>query len=60
MKLFLHYIQRKYRYSNYQIAQLDFLLKTIFSELSKMIIMGIIFYRYFPQYIYLLYALCFF
>ena len=51
MKILLSYLQKKYNYSNYQITQLDFLFKTIFSELSKVIIMGIIFYKFIPQYI---------
>lgn len=51
MKFLLSYLQKKYNYSNYQIAQLNFLFKTIFSELSKIIIMGIIFYKFIPQYI---------
>lgn len=59
MKLVLNYIQKKYHYSNYQIAQLKFLFKTIFSELSKIFIMGIIFYKIFPQYVLTLFFMLF-
>lgn len=40
VKLFL---KEKYNLSNYQIVQLVFLLKTLSSELSKMLIMAILF-----------------
>ncbi len=36
-------LKNYYRFSNYQIAQLEFFFKTIFSELSKILIMGFFF-----------------
>lgn len=50
MKTFKHHLKRKYNLSNYQIAQLDFLFKTLSSEVSKMVLMAIIFYKYLPLY----------
>ncbi len=55
MKFLKNYLQKKYGYSNYQIAQLEFFFKTIFSEASKMVIMGILFRNHFSEY---LFALC--
>ncbi|HBA47844.1 MAG TPA: hypothetical protein DCZ91_08605 [Lachnospiraceae bacterium] len=49
------YLREKHHLSNYEIAQLEFLFKTISSELSKMIIMGILFHKYLGLY---LFALC--
>jgi len=37
------YIQKKYRFNNYQIAQLKFFLLTLISEFSKTIIIGAFF-----------------
>lgn len=54
MKFFKHILKKKYQLSNYQIAQLTFLFKTLFSEFSKILIMGIIFYKNFPLYIFAL------
>lgn len=56
VKLFL---KEKYNLSNYQIAQLVFLLKTLSSELSKMLIMGILFHKHLSLYLFaLLIMLC--
>lgn len=49
------YLKEKHHLSNYEIAQIEFLLKTISSELSKMIIMGILFHKHMVLY---LFALC--
>lgn len=56
-KMYAHrkYLKEKYQVSSYQIAQIEFLFKTIFSELSKMLIMGILFHRNLDLY---LCALC--
>lgn len=51
VKLFL---KEKYNLSNYQIAQLVFLLKTLSSELSKMLIMAILFQNHILLYIFAL------
>ena len=56
LKLFL---KEKCNLSNYQIAQLVFLLKTLSSEFSKMLIMGIIFRNLLSLYLFaLLIMLC--
>ena len=47
-------LKEKYGLSNYQIAQLVFLLKTLSSEISKMLIMGILFYKYLTLYLFAL------
>ena len=47
-------LKEKYQLSNYQIAQLAFLGKTLISETSKMLIMGIIFYKHLPTYFFAL------
>lgn len=50
MKTFKQLLKEKYHLSNYQIAQLTFLSKTVFSELSKILIMGVIFHKQLPLY----------
>jgi len=47
-------LKEKYNLSNYQIAQLVFLLKTLSSEFSKMLIMGILFRNHMLLYIFAL------
>ena len=59
MNMLLEYIQNKYHYSNYQIAQLRFLFKTIFSELSKIIIMTILFHKHLDLYFFALIIMLF-
>ncbi len=49
------YLKEKHQISSYQIAQVEFLFKSIFSELSKMVIMGILFHKFLGLY---LFALC--
>lgn len=49
------YLREKHQVSNYQIAQIEFLFKSVFSELSKMVIMGILFHKYIDLYFF---ALC--
>lgn len=46
------HLKEKYRLTNYQIAQLAYLYKTIGSEISKLIIMGIVFHDYFTEYLF--------
>lgn len=48
-----------YHLSSYQIAQLGFLAKTIGSEISKIMIMGILFHRQLPQYFFALFIMVF-
>lgn len=57
MKTLKHYLKEKCNLSNYQIAQLVFLIKTLSSEVSKMIIMAIIFYKYLPLYFFALFIM---
>lgn len=53
------YIKEKYNLSNYQIAQIVFLFKTILSEVSKILIIGIAFYNRLPLYFFALFILLF-
>lgn len=53
------YIKDKYGLSNYQIAQLAFVFKSTSSELSKILIMGIIFHNHLKLYAFLLIVMCF-
>ena len=39
------FLKREYQFSNYQIAQLEFFFKTVFSEISKILLIGILFRR---------------
>lgn len=48
------YLKDTYQLSSYQIAQILFLFKTIASEISKILIMGIIFHKQLPLYIFAL------
>lgn len=50
-------LKEKYHLSNYQIAQLAFLTKTFLSEISKMLIMGIIFHKQLPLYFFTLFVM---
>lgn len=50
-------LRDKYHMSNYQIAQLEFLGKTLFSETSKILIMGIMFYKHLPIYFFALFIM---
>ncbi len=59
MKSIEKHIKDTYHLSNYQIAQLAFLVKTLGSELSKLLIMGIFFHNRLTLYIFaLLVMLC--
>lgn len=53
------YLKSTYELSNYQIAQIFFLFKTIFSEVSKILIMGFLFHEKLPLYIFALFVLIF-
>lgn len=48
------YLKDTYELSNYQIAQIAFLFKTLGSELSKMILMGIFFHNKITYYLFAL------
>jgi hypothetical protein len=50
-----NYLREKHQISNYQIAQIEFLFKTIFSEFSKIMIIGLLFPNQLEAY---LFALC--
>ncbi len=45
-------LKRKYNLSDYQIAQLVFLIKSIASEAVKLLLMGIFFWRSIPEYLF--------
>lgn len=51
------HLRDTYELSNYQIAQISFLFKTILSEASKILIMGILFYRRLPLYLFALFVM---
>ena len=54
MQTIKNFLKKKYNLSNYQIAQLAFLCKSFISEISKIIIMGIIFYNHLSLYFFAL------
>jgi len=53
------YLKNTYELSNYQIAQIFFLWKTIFSEVSKILIIGFLFHEELPLYIFALLVMLF-
>lgn len=53
------HLKDTYQLSNYQIAQLAYVLKTFTSELSKMLIMIILFHRQLPAYLFSLFIMLF-
>lgn len=55
MQMIREYLKDKYKISNYQIAKIEFLFKTMFAEFSKMIIIGLLFRDRMTLY---LFALC--
>ena len=58
MKIIKQFLKEKYNLSNYQIAQLIFLGKTVLSESSKILIMSFIFYKQLPLYFFSLLIMC--
>lgn len=59
MEAVKQYLKNTYQLSNYQVAQLAFLAKTIFSELSKIIIMGFLFHNHLAAYLFALFFMLF-
>ena len=59
MKNINTYLTGKYHLSKYQVAQVVFLLKTILSELSKLLIMAILFHRQIIYYLFGLFIIIF-
>ncbi len=59
MELIKTHLKEKYQLSNYQIAQIEFLFKSLLSELSKMFIMGILFYNQLTLYLFALFVMLF-
>lgn len=53
------HLRNKYNLTNYQIAQIIFLFKTLLSELSKMVIMGLLFHKHFFVYCFALFVMVF-
>lgn len=51
-------LKERYQLTEYQIAQLKFLFYTIFSEISKFVIMLILFHRQFLLYLFTIILLC--
>lgn len=59
MEMIKRRLHEDYQLSNYQIAQLEYLFKTVTSELSKMIIMGILFHDRLGLYFFALFVMLF-
>jgi len=57
MDLIRNYLKQNYHLSSYQIAQIIFLFKTLSSELSKIVIMGILFHNCLGHYIFALFIM---
>lgn len=54
-----NYLKNTCKLSNYQIAQLGFLAKTMLSEISKLILMGLLFYRHLSAFFFALFIMLF-
>lgn len=59
MDNFKKYLKETYKLSSYQVAQIFFLFKTIASELSKIVIMGILFHKNLILYLFALLIMIF-
>ncbi len=59
MHILRTYLRNNYDISNYQISQIFFLFKTLFSEISKILIMGVLFFNQLPQYLFALFIMLF-
>jgi len=59
METFKKRLKENYHLTNYQVAQIFFLFKTLGSELSKMILMGILFHSKFSLYLFALFIMVF-
>ena len=53
------YLKDTYHLSSYQVAQIFFLFKTLASEISKMLIMGILFHKHLSLYVFALFIMVF-
>lgn len=59
METLKSHIQTKYHFSNYQMAQLTYLWKTFTSELSKILIMAVLFRNHLVSYLFALSVMLF-
>lgn len=59
MNTFKQYLKDTYNLSSYQVAQIIFLFKTMASEISKIIIMGILFHNHLALYLFALFVMIF-
>lgn len=59
MEQLKRHLKDTYQLSNYQIAQAFFLFKTMASEISKILIMGVLFYDKMPLYLFALFIMVF-
>lgn len=59
MEQIKRHLKDTYHLSNYQIAQIIFLFKTMASEISKIIIMAILFHNHFALYLFALFIMVF-
>lgn len=53
------HLKETYHLTGYQAAQVIFLFKSLFSEFSKMLIMGILFHQHLPEYFFALFVMLF-
>lgn len=54
-----NHLKDTYHLTGYQAAQVIFLFKSLFSEFSKMLIMGLLFHRHLPEYFFALLVMLF-
>ncbi len=52
------FLKSHYQFTNYQVAQLEYFFKTVFSEISKILIMGFLFHKELSIYCIAMLALC--
>ena len=53
------HLKEKYHLTGYQAAQVIFLFKSFLSEFSKTLIMGVLFHRHLPEYVFALFVMIF-
>ncbi len=53
------HLKETYHLTGYQAAQVIFLFKSLFSEFSKMLIMGVLFHKHLPEYFFALFVMLF-
>lgn len=59
MKYFQSYLKRNCQFDNYQIAQLNYFFSTVFSEISKIFILALLFRKHLTAYVFALSVMLF-